>query len=88
MNLSMLQTELVACALCAADGKNPDENLPSGEMEMSEAGGKRAVMRKAWQCYETEARKLVLAAETLAKFSQSLSQFRDLAQSTRQTGHA
>ena len=92
MNLSTLQTELVACALCQADGRNPDEDLPTDQWESDPDGAAgstpRAVTRKAWQFYETEARKLVLAAETMAKFSQALGLFRDIALVTDAAGHA
>ena len=92
MNLSTLQTELVACALCEADGKNPDETLPAGEWDVvpvGPGGGARSVVgRKAWQSYEGEARRLVLAAETLAKFSLSLSMFRTLARIPEDAGRA
>ena len=88
----MLQTEIVACALCEADGKNPDEAVPTGELEMIrvEPGVlvERPVTRKAWQGYEAEARRLVVAARAMEKFSSSLRLFGSLGRMDREAGRA
>lgn len=68
MNLSLIQTELVACALCEADGKNPDAEVAAGN----------ETRLKAWQTYETEARRFIVAAEALNRWSQTLNLFRTL----------
>ncbi len=82
MNISMIQTELVACALCEADGKNPDEDIPTGELETVALGAtrvmERAVTVKAWQAYEAEARKFIIAARTMETWSRTLNMFRSI----------
>ena len=70
MDLNHIQTELVACALCEADGRNPDSDVPSGN---------RAGPLKAWQTYESEARSFIGAARALGRWSQTLNLFRSLA---------
>lgn len=70
MNLSLAQTELVACALCEADGKNPDADVP---------GDDHAESVKAWRTYETEARRFIVAARALERWTHTLSLFRSLA---------
>ena len=70
MNLSLIQTELVACALCQADGKNPDANVAAPE---------GSITAKAWQAYEEEARRFIVAARALETWTQTLRMFRGLA---------
>lgn len=72
MNLKLIQTEIVACALCEADGKNPDEDVPSGD---------KTATVKAWRTYEIEARRFIVAAQALEHWSQTLGLFRSLAPS-------
>lgn len=69
MNLSLIQTEIIACALCEADGKNPDAEVPI-------AGG--SVKAKAWQAYEEEARRFIVASRALERWTQTLGMFRGL----------
>lgn len=84
MNLSTIQTELVACALCEADGKNPDEDVATGELQTVRVGHaslvQRAVTMKAWQSYENEARKFIVAARAMEQWSKTLTMFRSLVQ--------
>lgn len=84
MNLSTIQTELVACALCEADGKNPDEDVPTGELEIVRVGQanpvQRAVTMKAWQSYEREARRFIVAARAMEQWSKTLTMFRSIVQ--------
>ncbi|MCW6507037.1 hypothetical protein [Lichenifustis flavocetrariae] len=70
LNLSLIQTELVACALCEADGKNPDADVPTGDHH--------AITVKAWQAYEDEARKFIVASRALETWSRTLTMFRSL----------
>jgi hypothetical protein len=72
LNLDLIQTEIVACALCEADGKNPDEEVPSRD---------RSMTVKAWTTYEIEARRFIVASRALERWSQTLGLFRSLAPS-------
>lgn len=88
----MLQTELVACALCEADGNNPDAVVPADEADLTRLGPEtplgKPVMIRAWQRYEGEARKLVIAARAMEKFSSTLEAFRSIGVYGRDIGHA
>ena len=79
MNLSLIQTELVACALCEADGQNPDADVVIAE------GSIRA---KAWQAYEEEARRFIVASRALEKWTRTLGMFRGLAPQNEVSGRA
>jgi hypothetical protein len=69
LDFSAIKTELVACALCEADGKNPDLDVPSSDTSTT---------LKMWQTYESEARRFIVAARALDRWSQTLNLFRSL----------
>ena len=58
------RVERVARAMCTADGKDPDEQMPTGRMETVRSGNavvRQAITISGWQNYEPQARKFIAA---------------------------
>jgi hypothetical protein len=58
--------ERVARAMCEADGKHPDERVPTGRMEAKRSGNafvQQEATDSAWRKYEKQARLFIAALD-------------------------
>jgi hypothetical protein len=56
------RVERVARAMCKADGKDPDEQMPTGHVTVRAFVQEEATV-SAWQKYEPEARRFIAALD-------------------------